>query len=301
MSLMVWKGIDNDQNIYYTQRFGGHWDPQQSGPIPAIATNSRPALCNYTQGYMMAWKAPNDGSIWYATYDGTTWGGQRQVQNGALTSDGPALIMAGIPLMVWKAPNDGSIWYAKYDEILPDNTLTWGQQRQVQPQTGGTPLTSTSPGLALLAFGAVVQVLMVWKAPNDESIWYAIFDGTTWGQQRQVQNGALTTASPAVLGYPGEGTTQGRVFMAWKGTDQSIWYAWYDGTSPWGQQQQFAPNPATSTGPALTFDEFNQGDILIAWKGANNDDGIYGTLFGDGFSQRQQVPVGGTSTGPAIH
>jgi hypothetical protein len=43
-NLMVWKGIDNDQNIYYTQRFGGHWDPQQSGPIPGIATSSRPAL-----------------------------------------------------------------------------------------------------------------------------------------------------------------------------------------------------------------------------------------------------------------
>lgn len=32
----------------------------------------------------------------------------------------------------------------------------------------------------------------------------------------------------------------------------------------WGQQQQFAPNPPTTTGPALIFDDFT-GDILIVW------------------------------------
>ena len=102
----------------------------------------------------------------------------------------------------------------------------------------------------------------------------------------------------------------GLLFMSWKGggDDGDLYWSSFDG-SKWARQQKVLAAgkdgdldrypSASSHGPALvTF----RGQLLLAWKGFSDDNGIYWSTFDGTFpwSPQQLVDGVGTSTGPGL-
>ena len=88
--IMTWKGIDNDQRIWFSSFNGTAWAPQQQ--VQGVGTSVGPSLSVYNNGRLyMTWKGiTNDQRIWFSSFNGTAWAPQQQVQ-GVGTSYKPSL------------------------------------------------------------------------------------------------------------------------------------------------------------------------------------------------------------------
>jgi len=91
------------------------------------------------------------------------------------------------------------------------------------------------------------------------------------------------------------------LYAAWKGItgDQRLFYAYFDGTKWWPQQQ--IPNVGSSVGPVLATDP--TGSILYAaWKGTTGDQSLYyATFYDSSWSDQQKFPSPeGSNVGPAL-
>jgi kumamolisin len=244
-----------------------------------------PALAELTRGTLhMAWKGMEfDDTIWWSTFDGTSWAPQQQVP-GVLTSSGVSLAeFNGKLVMAWKGsssdgtPFDERIWWATFDGTR------WARQRKV-------PNVWTSVGPQLAFFNGLLY--MLWKGEYvDESIWWTTFDGDGWSAQ-QVIPGVGTSVGAAAAAF------QQRLYATWKGIegDPGLWWSSFDGSS-WDPQRQI-PDVASSHGPSLAVFE---GRLYAAWKGWFDDPGIYWSSF-DGVSwlPQQQIPEVGSSLGPGL-
>jgi hypothetical protein len=148
---MAWKGIQGDQQMYFSSFDGTNWAPQQK--IYGIATSSRPSLGAFGSLLYMAWKGEsNDQSIYYNYMDSSNgnWTAQQRV-GGVGTSVGPSLSAATLgpnPMtllyMAWKGEsNDQNIYY---NTLLSPLGSNWtAQQRVVGVGTSNGPSLS-SPG-----------------------------------------------------------------------------------------------------------------------------------------------------------
>ena len=213
---MAWKGIDDDQGIWFSTDFGGGWAPQES--IAGIGTSFRPALAAYnffesftenTQIHM-AWKGiEGDDGIWFIKFDGTP----QQNVPGVGTSVGPALaVYNGLLYMAWKGiEGDQGIWFTTYDGS------SWAPQQNVAG-------IGTSVGPALAVYDGLLY--MAWKGiVGDEGIWFTTYDGSSWAPQQNVA-GVGSSVGPALVQafpLPAEGeSARGTSVSA---ADRDLWDA----------------------------------------------------------------------------
>jgi hypothetical protein len=60
----AWKGMDNDQDIYWSSFDGTSWSAQHK--VPGVGTSVRPALAVFSNHLYMAWKGmDNDQNIYW--------------------------------------------------------------------------------------------------------------------------------------------------------------------------------------------------------------------------------------------
>ncbi len=275
--VMGWKGMNNDQSIWYSYFDGTAWIPQNY--VSGVATSHGPSLAFFNGKVYMAWKGMNtDQGIWYSSFDGADWAPQQQVP-GVATSVGPSLaVYNGSLYMAWKGMNaDQGIWYSHF------NGSSWAAQQQVSG-------VATSVGPSLAVYNG--SLYMAWKGMNaDQGIYYSHFNGTAWAAQQQVA-GVATSVGPSLAAF------NGSLYMAWKGmnADQGIYYSHFNGTA-WAAQQEVS-GVATSVGPCLSV--FN-GALYMAWKGMNADQGIWYSHFnGTSWVAQQEVAGVATSVGPQM-
>ncbi|WP_327675210.1 hypothetical protein [Kitasatospora sp. NBC_00458] len=147
---------------------------------------------------------------------------------------------------------------------------------------------------------------MAWKGVDgDSSIWWARREAGVWSSQRNVV-GVGTSDSPALA------EVGGRLYMFWKGVgdDPRIYYSSRSEADPAWQPQRnlvYAETESgggvfvqvgTSAGPSLAVSGTR---LLVAWKGAADDQGIYFSFFdGTEFTGQIGMEGVGTSQGPAI-
>jgi hypothetical protein len=281
---MVWKGIEGDQEIWFStfDNDSGGFAPQQL--LPGIGTSFRTALASYNffqsftrfEQIHMAWKGiAGDQGIYFQKFDGA---GQQRI-DGIGTSVGPALaVFRDLLCMAWKGiEGDQGIYFSTFDGS------NWTPQRVV-------PDVGTSVGPALATYGD--RLYMAWKGiQGDQGIYWSRYDGIEWAPQQNI-GGVGTSVEPALAVF------RDRLYMAWKGIegDQGIYFSRFDGAD-WAPQQNVA-GVGTSVGPALAvFD----GQLYMAWKGIEGDQGIYfSTSDGDSWATQQLVTDVGTSIGPAL-
>jgi hypothetical protein len=142
---------------------------------------------------------------------------------------------------------------------------------------------------------------MVWKGiEGDSGIYHSSLADTVWAPQQVIPN-VGTSHSPALAAF------RNSLCMAWKGvdSDSGIYVAQTAEFNPdsWSAQQN-VPGVGTSHGPALVAQEDQR--LVMAWKGAGDDDAIYtsfNNLFhslGGGWTPQFQVPNVGTRDKPAL-
>jgi hypothetical protein len=301
MSMSVIDGETQDalRNLY-------GWRPQiqlgdrATSDRPALAVTSIVNFTSSTQDLHMVWKGTGDDQgIYEADLINNVWTPQRRI-NGIGSSQSPALASIsrgdGTPstglIMAWKGINDDQgIYYA----IKGVEGWT-GQQR-----VSGVG-TSHRPALANF-----YSIYMAWKGiDDDQGIYWSTLTPSGWAAQQNIR-GIGTSTSPALV------TFRNRLYMFWKGIegDQQIYYSWLDNGpgAIWQPQRVVAYMNyemsggvwsfiGSSHGPSATI----RGDrILLAWKGVEDDQGIYFSLFdGNEFTGQIRVNGVGTSQGPSV-
>ncbi len=273
----AWKGVNDDQGIYFSSFDGAFFRPQQK--VGGVGTAVGPALAMFNGNPVMAWRGVgSDQGIYYATFAGGAWSPQQNI-GGIGTSMRPALaVFGGRLFMAWKGVNsDQGIYFSSFDGH------GWAGQQNV----GGV---GSSGDIALAGFQD--RLYMAWKGvADDQGIYWSSFDGRSWAPQQKVANvGSSFGPSLAVYG--------GRLFMAWKGVnnDQGIYWSSFDGAA-WVPQKN-VPGVGTSVGPALAVLNCK---LLMCWKGVNNDQGLYYANYdGSQWSPQQNVSHVGSSFEPAL-
>ena len=271
---MVWKGIERDDRVFFSNFNGASWAPQTQ--VPGILSSTGVALAVYGGKLFMAWKGVlGDQGIYYTTFNGTTWAAQQRVA-GVGSSIGPRLALLGNNLfMAWKGEeSDQRIFFSQF------NGSTWTPQQFV-------PGIATSVGPAVVNFNGAIY--MVWKGMNvDQGLYWSKFNGTSFAPQQSIGVASSEGASLAVF--------DNALYAVWKGSvgDQTLWYSKFNGSN-WAAQKQIG-GVASSVGPGIAV--FNNA-LYACWKGALGDQSIWYSLF-NGTSWAAQKQIAGVGNSPDL-
>jgi hypothetical protein len=170
--------------------------------------------------------------------------------------------------------------------------ITWQGSQKTIPGVGrdfGPSLTMRPP------------ITAAWKGDNgDERLWYSTFNGSSWTAQQQIPDPVASSVGPSLTTYYGELDI---IYAAWKrsGTDESQWYATFDGEK-WSTQQQI-PGTLSSIGPSLAYSPDTY-TVYAAWKGSGTDQRLWyssiSTNFDSSWEPQQTIPGTWSSVGPPL-
>lgn len=220
---MACDGVPGDQSIWYSKiddTVAGEWEQQRQ--VPYVFTSDRPAVAMFNGALWMAWKGPDDTTIWWATFDGANWSEPHAIR-GAGTTNAPALAVVGSRLYLactgiegdrvlyysWVDAGPAPIWRAFSPITYPDVTIE-GTETRFMMSSRGPALTARDGELTLACRGVA----------DDSTIYVASFDGAQWSGPVYV-HGAATSATPSLA------TLDGRLHMVWKGheDDTALWHS----------------------------------------------------------------------------
>jgi hypothetical protein len=223
---MAWRGVDDDQNLYWGVSFDGKWwSPQQR--LNDRASTDAPALAVYRDKLYMAWRGAGDDNLWWASYDGNPdlkWSDQIPLTDKG-SVEGPTLAVFQDKLfMAWRGVSgDQGLYWATYDGN-PD--LKWSDQ-----QTPGDRGSFDVPALAVFQD----NLFMAWRGiEGDENLWWATYDENDhrkWTDQHPLTDRG-STEGPALAAF------QDKLYMVWKGVsgidedDERLFWATYDQSNP---------------------------------------------------------------------
>ena len=243
---MAWRGIDDDDGIYWSSLEGDIWSPQKL--IPGVGSLHGPTLTtNFSRtrpdgvpvsGLFMAWDGvPGDDAIYFAQNlepAFSDWTNQQRI-DGVGTSDRPGLaLFNGRMHMAWKGiPDDNNIYWSSFDGN------NWSPQVQIRGR-------GTSHGPALAALGN--KLYMFWKGSEDDhNVYYAWIDDQPdpiWQAQRVV---AYTDARAegnveiniGTSSRPVATVRDNTIVLAWKGIpgDSGLYFASLENDKWSGQNQ----------------------------------------------------------------
>ena len=168
----------------------------------------------------------NDGALWCATWDGTTW---TDVALGAGITGGPAVAVYNGVVHVFRqgtGDNQG---------VLLHTTCTNGVWSGDQSLGAGL---AHNP--AAVVYGGKLWVFHQ-DGDNSGKLFHMTYDGTSWSADTQIPLGMSYSPSATVYG--------GKLYLFHNGydsrgpehSDRSIWYSAYDGTS-WGKDTLVLPS-----------------------------------------------------------
>ena len=107
----AWKGVHDDQGIYWSSFDGHSWAPQRR--INGVGTSFGPSLALFEGRLFAAWKGVHDDQgIYWSSFNGNGWASQEKI-NGVGKSQGPSLAVFGGRLFAaWKGVHDdqGIYW-----------------------------------------------------------------------------------------------------------------------------------------------------------------------------------------------
>ncbi|WP_058633109.1 matrixin family metalloprotease [Microbacterium oxydans] len=269
----AWRGTKDDRRLY-TSVWDGSWGAQSAGPG---ASETGPALARHGDRLWMAWRGIGDDSRIYLSSSAegptTAWSAQAPIA-GRGTSARPAL-----------ASFDGQLWMA-WKGVGSDSAI-WVSSAANPHGAWSTPYAvygvGTSHGPSLAVFQN--ELWMAWRGiGNDATIWLSRKPvGDVWLPQQQLVWSAVTAQGrkherPGTAADPtifAEGTT--RLWAIWRGTgsDQSLWFSYFDPTEGvWAGQMRMFGGSAASPGGVAT----SRGRMFL-WRGINDDRRLYTGRF----------------------
>lgn len=281
--VMAWRGIGDDDRIWVSSSTDGiNWTPQHI--VPGAASTDGPTLA--WDGFTL-WLAlrgvPGDDGLYWATSSnfGNNWSAVSPI-GGTGSSDGPTMtIFNGAPLLAWKGiPGDTGLFYTTWNN-------GWAAQKNI-PGVGSRDRPSIC-----VDFAGVPR--MVWRGvEGDDALYTSTLLGAPpnvlfWQPQQRLGwviagNGPAGTVG---IGNPGSGVgpsetgAPGKVLLTWQGVpgDHGIYFT-QGAAGPGGipsiewSSQAVVPGIGTSARPSIA--SFG-GRVHLAWKGVDDDHGIYTT------------------------
>ena len=131
---MAWRGIDDDENLYWATFDGTAWTSQRQ--MGGKATSNGPAMAVFQNQLYLVWNGhATDSSIWFSSFDGELrdWRQQQQVPNVA-TNESPAVTIFQDRLyMAWAGLEQQNIFWSFFDG------QTWAPQKMTDVLTGSGP------------------------------------------------------------------------------------------------------------------------------------------------------------------
>ncbi len=239
------RGADNA--IWHAWWDGSKWNSWVSLG-PAIVSN--PAAVSWGPNRIDLFGVGTDGNLYWKTWNGSSWSAwQNPIGHpapGIATGSGPAVSSwASGRLDVFVRGADNSIWHASY--------------------SGGTWSGWESLGTAIVSNPAAVS----WAANRidlfgvglDGNLYHKSWNGSTWSpwvnELGHPSPGIASGSGPAVSSWEAN-----RLDVFVRGADNSIWHAWWDGTS-WKSWVSLGPaivsNPAAVSWAANRIDLFGVG------------------------------------------
>ena len=215
---------------------------------------------------------------------------------------GASFSVYGKTLMaVWKGPgNDTRLWWSQTTFSAWEG-WTGAQWSAPALFSGPNFASSLAPCLtdAVTYADGSSGIAMVWRGAQDNSIWYAYYDGKNWGPAAQVP-AAASEAAPTATYY------QTSLMVSWRGvgTDQSIYWSVLPPARSgllhmlptWTTPAKVPDVGGSSDSPALAA---AASAAYLFWKGLGTDPRIfYATYNGTTWTAPQMVDGVGTSVGP---
>jgi len=226
---MAWRGVDDDENLYWSVSFDGRrWSREIQ--LSDRASADAPALAVFQGKLFMAWRGvATDDTLWWATYDGNAglqWSDQHQLADRG-SVEGPALAVFQDKLvMAWRGVSgDQGLYWATYDG---NSNLQWTSQSRLSGSSFDVPALAFFQG----------QLFLAWRGvEGDEDLYWATYDGNQWSAQHPLSDRA-SNEGPALVVF------QNKLYMIWKGVqgsdedDLRLYWATYDANNPRGWTDQ---------------------------------------------------------------
>ena len=250
---MIWKGPDNDNNIYWAtlDAFTDKWEFH--GAISGNATDKAPSVAGFTHDEMRVVYKGIDHNIYWLEYnaDGKkTWSTPVRVADWQTDND-PYLTYSGDDMyLLWRDKSDGMLSLGGYDV----NDCTW---KLIERVDVGSPIHTKAGPVACPLGGD--KLLMVWINPNNDqlnSVVYSFANGkyTDIESVQYAGSQCLTQITPAIhLISPNQ------AMLSWKAldNDQHIFYTYFSwdpeaNNGSWSRQYKIqTPDVRTPFSPAL--------------------------------------------------
>jgi hypothetical protein len=302
---MAWKGSGTDTSIWVasapslTPDASGVYTFTPQAKVLTLSTGSSPAITSLEGTLYLFYRAASDDDHirWATCAGGTTWVDQGRLALGAggatepRTGAAPAVASANSCLyLFWKGSGDDTIWWA----VTSDGTHpgVWSDQTKVTT-TQGSPQSAYQPAVTLRdqtihlvvkdsTAGSTAMSWTTYTTPvNPHGDNTRLDTGGTWTPLAQIGSGAAHAPALACDGNLG-------VWLAWTEGDGGVSFAHLANGAWWPVYNRFGIG--SSDRPALISTGQGDAEIMMAWKGADDDGGIYyGTLIGP------QVPPGPTA------
>jgi hypothetical protein len=108
--VLAWKDTNSGNILYSTSMDGIEWSAGQ--PIPNASSSHAPSLVFASEKIVAAWKGANDGNIYTAEFDGTSWSQQPSQLPGPNTAaSAPSIAFFQNQLYVACRDGSGTIWW----------------------------------------------------------------------------------------------------------------------------------------------------------------------------------------------
>lgn len=288
---LAWKGSGTDTGIYVSSApslqpnaSSGQYSFTPQAKVLTLGTSASPAIASLNGTLYLFYKGASDNYIyWASSADGKTWVDKHLLALGdsliaaandqhPKTSAAPTVASANNCLyLFWKGASGNQIWWS-----ASFNIGVWMDQESISTP-GGTPETDASPAVAL--DGQTIH--LAWKGKGANTIWWSTYStpinsgegggqlvtAGPWAAQSEIFSG--TTAAPALV-CDGNGV----VWLAWTGANGGVTYASLNSRNQWvGEANRLGIG--SSDRPALISTGNDSTLIVMAWKGAGGDGGIY--------------------------
>ncbi len=232
--------IDENTLRWSVQTASGTW--AYKGEIPGQSSNSKVSLAPFNGFLYMVHTGGSDSSAtWYSRFDpnSETWSSNSQIPAYPSYNGPPAIVAYNNLLYFIASQSNGVMWVA---------TMTPGEG--FSAPIGINHHTSTGrPSAAVL--NGKLYIAHTLLAPNDTTLVYGTFDGTTWSYPLHIKNG---TAADIYGREAAIATDQGvlqLVHTIGTGDSEPVYWTYFDGCN-WAGAEVTLADWRTSQAPALT-------------------------------------------------
>jgi hypothetical protein len=290
---------ESGNNIYY-----GLWQytPPSSGSgngtgtwttgiqISGVSTGTGPGAVVFNNTIYVFYQGlnsnnDNDGTLWYVTYNGTSWSSSATQVPAAAMSYSPSAAVFDNDLYVFYqgSGNDHKLYYTTYSNGAWSNSSTQNSSANMC----NSPAATVYNGELYVFFQGVNN-----GTTDNNELWYVTYDGSNWANNVQVSESYVSlVGSPSAVVYNG----QLCVIYVNSGYSNSIWYTPYNGS--WSAGIALAPLGLSFSPSTAVFTPSGQTSPLLFYmcQGMYNDGSLWCNVY-NGANWIATYPVEGSNT-----